>query len=158
MLFMTAKAWDNRYWFEGIWNHRFLQQPFSYCQASECFQWRPKDKDHRYWFEEVCFESETTGFCSSHILNARRFNAVHDNNILGSSVLIWRSLLWVWNQCFLQQLFSYGEPCQCCPWRPEPRDIGDDLKRSASSMKPPVSAATVLLWWKDSMLSMTTKA
>ena len=179
-----------------IWTKRFLQQPFSYCETSQCCPWQPKPgiigtglkgsasnlkptisattivllsnvsvlsmtanhKDHLYWFEEICFESETTGFCSNHVLNAHRFNAVHDNKILGSSVMIWRGLLRIWNRCVLRQLFSYGEPCQCCPRRREPRKICADLNRSASNMKPTVSAATVLLWWNVSMLSMTTKA
>ena len=34
---------------------------------------------------------------------------------------------------------------QCCSWQPKPRIIGTDLKRSASNLKPTVSAATIFL-------------
>ena len=52
----------------------------------------------------------------------------------------------------------HHETSQCCPWQPEPRNIGADLKRCASNMKPTVSASIVFFWWNISMLSMTTNA
>ena len=75
---------------------------------------------NRYWFGEVCFESETNGFCSDHFLVVENLNVVHGGQNIGSSVLIWRGLLRIWNQWFLQQRFSYGETSQCCPWQPAP--------------------------------------
>ena len=115
-----------------------------------------KAYDNRYWFDEVCFESETKGFCINHCFIQKRLSVVHKGKSLGSSVLIWKGLLRVWNQRFLQQPFSHCETSQCCPWRPEPRNIGADLKRSASNMKPTFSAATGSLWWNVS--STTAKA
>ena len=116
-----------------------------------------RTKDHRYWFEEVCFGSETKDFCSNHFLVVKRLNVVHDTSNLKSSVLIWTNLLLIWNQRFLQQPFSYGEARQCCPWQLKARIIGTDLKRSASNLKPTVSATTLFLLWHMPMLSMTTK-
>ena len=65
----------------------------------------PNANDNRYWFEEVCFEPETNCFCSNHSLMVRCLNVVHDSQNLTSSVLIWKGLLWIWNQLFLQQPF-----------------------------------------------------
>ena len=115
-------------------------------------------KDHRYWFQKICFESDTNNFCSNHCLMAKRVNAVHDNKHLGSSLLIWRGLLRNWNQRSLQQLCSYGETSQCCPWQPKPWMICTDLKRSAATQKPMVSATTFFSLWSISMLSMATRA
>ena len=56
---------------------------------------------------------QPTVFCTDHLLVAKHLNVVHDSKNLGSSVLIWRSLLRIRNQRFLQQLFSYGEKCKC---------------------------------------------
>ena len=74
---------------------------------------------------------------------AKRLEAAHDSKSLGSSVLIWRHLLRIWNQRDLQQLFSYGETSQCCPWQPKPWMICTELKRSASNLRPTISAATI---------------
>ena len=41
-----------------------------------------KAYDDRYWFEEVCFEFETNGFCNNLFLITKRVNAVHDNDNL----------------------------------------------------------------------------
>ena len=112
MLFMATKAYDDRYWFKGllwIWNQRFLQQPFSYGATSQCCARKTKAYDNRYWFEEVCFESETNNFCSNHFLMVKRLKVVNDSQNLGSSVMIWRSLLRIWNSRFLQQPSSYCE-------------------------------------------------
>ena len=88
-------------------------------------------KDHRYWFEKVCFEFETNYICSSRLLMVKRLNVVHDRHSPGWSVLIWRGQLRIWNQRFLQQLFSYGETSQCCSWPPKPLKICTDLKGSS---------------------------
>ena len=117
----------------------------------------PKAYDNRYWLEEVCFEPETNCFCSNHSLMVRRLNAVHDSQKLESSVLIWRGLLRIGNQRFLQQPFYVFETSQCCPLQQKPMMIGTDLQRSASNLKPTVSATTVFLLWNVSMLSMTAK-
>ena len=114
--------------------------------------------DHRYRFEEVCFESETSGFCDNHFLIVKRLSVVHGNENHWSSVLIRRGLLQMWNQRFLQQLFSYGEASQCCPWQPKPWMICTDLRRSASNRKPMVSATTIFSLWNVSVMSMTAKA
>ena len=119
---------------------------------------RAKAWDHRYWFEKVSFESETNGFCNNHFLIVERLNVVHDSQSLGSSVLIWRGLLQIWNQRFLQQPFSYGETSQCCSWHPKPRIIRTDLKRSASNLKPTVYATTIFWLWNVSALSWAAKA
>ena len=115
-------------------------------------------KEHRYWFEEVCFEYEANGFCNNHLLIVKRFNVVNGSQGQGTSVLIWRGLLQIWNQRFLQQLFSYCESSQCCPWQPKPMIICTDLTRSASNLKPTLSATLILLFWNVSMLSMTSTA
>ena len=47
-----------------------------------------------------------TVFCNDHFLVVKHLNVVHDSQNLGSSVLIWRGLLRIWNQRFLQQLVS----------------------------------------------------
>ena len=86
-----------------------------------------------------------------------RLNVVN-NSQNQSSVLIWRGLFRIWNQRFPQQPFAYGETFQLCPWQPKHMIIGADLKKSASNVKPTVSAATVFLWWNVSRLSMTTEA
>ena len=165
-----------------IRNQQYLQQPFDYSEASQCYPWQPKPRiigtdltgsasnlkptvsattlilwwnvsmlsispktNHRYWFEEVCFESETNGFHSNHLRMVKRFNCVHDNQSIWSSVLIWRSLLRIWNQRFLQQRFSCGETFQAWQWQPKPGIICNDLMRSATNLKPLVSAATIFL-------------
>ena len=76
-------------------------------------------------------------------LMLKRLNAIHDDQSVWWSVLVWRALLRIWNQRFLHQQFSYCEASQCCPWQPKPRIIGTALKRSASILKPTVSAATI---------------
>ena len=92
-------------------------------------------RDHRYWFEEVRFEIETNGFCNNHFLIVKRLSVVHDSQNLGTPALIWRGLLLIWNQQYLQQPFSNGGTSQCCPWQPKPRIIGTDLKSPASNLK-----------------------
>ena len=116
-----------------------------------------KTYDHRYWFEEVCFEPETNGLCSNHSLMVRRLNAVTDNQNLRSSVLIWKGLLRIRNQRFLKQPSHFCETSQCCPLQPKPMMIGTDLKRSASNLKATVSATTIFWLWNVSMLFMTAK-
>ena len=76
-------------------------------------------------------------------LMLKRLNAIHDDQSIWWSVLVWRALNRIWNQRFLHQQFSYCEASQCCPWQPKPRIIGTALKRSASILKPMVSAATI---------------
>ena len=47
VLSMRIKTCDPRYWFEGlfrIWNQRFLQQPFSYRETSQCCQRQSKPR------------------------------------------------------------------------------------------------------------------
>ena len=110
--------------------------------------------DHRYWFEEVCFEWQTNGFYNNHFLIVKRLSVVND---LRTSVLIWRSLLLIWNQQYLQHPFSYGEASRCCQWKPKPMIIRTDLGKSASNLKLRASAATIFLLWYISMLSMTAK-
>ena len=187
----TNLWWSVLIWIDllRIWNQRFLQQPFSYCETCQCCPWQPKlkfigtdlkgsasnlkptlssttfsllwnvsvlsmkakTKYHRCWFEEVCFGCETSGFCSDSFLMVKHLNAVHDRQNPEWSVLFWRGLLRIWNQRILQQPFSYGETRQCCPWR-------TDLKSSASNQKPTFSATTMFWLWNVSVLSMTAKA
>ena len=185
-----------------MWKQRFLQQPSSDGETSQCCPWHPKPRiictdlkrsalnmkptiyattifwlwnisglcmtakalGHRYWFEEVCFEIETNGFCNNLFLIVKRLTVVHDSKSLGTPALIWRGLLRIWNKQYLQQPFSNGGMTQCCPliwrnllriwnqrslqqqfsycdssqcclWQPEPRMIGTDLKSSTSTLK-----------------------
>ena len=197
MLWMTTKAYDNRYWFEEVCfepetngfcsnhslmvrhldvvhdsqnlrssvlissgllrirNQRYSATTFYVCDASQCCPLHQKWHDHRYWIEGVSFKSETNGFWNKLVLIVKRLSVVHANQNLGSSVLIWRGLLRMWNQWFLQQPLSHCETSHCCPWQPKTRNIGADLNRAASNLKPTVSATTVLLQWKVLMLSMT---
>ena len=113
--------------------------------------------DHRYWFEKVCFESETNGFCNNHFLMDQHLKVVRDNQSKTKSVLIWKGLIGIWHQRLLQQPFSYGEASQCCRRQIKSRMIGTDLKRSPSNLKPLVYARDVFLLWNVSMLSMTPK-
>ena len=96
------------------------------CQTSQCCPLQQKHYDDRYWFAEVCFESETNGFCNNHYLIVKRLSFAHESKILGSSVLTWKSLLRVWNQWFLQQPFSHCDTSQCCQWPPTPVISGTD--------------------------------
>ena len=109
-----------------------------------------KTYDHRYWFEEVCFESETNVFCGNHFLIAKRLNE--------SSVQIWRGVPRIKKESVVQQPFSYCETSPCCPWQPKRMMIGTDLNRSASNLKPTVSATTIFSLWNVSVLSMTANA
>ena len=156
---------------------------FFLCWNVSLLSMTNKALDDQYWFEKVCFEYGTNGFCNKHVLIVKRLNVVHNSQSQGTSVLVWKgllgiwnqlflqqpssdgetsqccpwhpkpmiigtdlkSLLRIWNQPFLQQLFSCGETSQCCPWQPKPRNIGAALKRSASNLKPTVSAATAFL-------------
>ena len=161
MLSMSAKAYDHRYWFErsasnlkptvsaatifSLWKVSML------CMTTTAY-------DNRYWFEEVCFEPEANGFWSSNSLMVRRLDVVHDGQHLKSSVMIWRGLLRIGNLRFLEQPFYVFEASHCCPIHQKPMMIGTELKRSASNLKPEVSATTVFLLWNVPMLSMTTKA
>ena len=45
-------------------------------------------KDNQYFFEEVCFESETNGYCNNYCQIVKRLGVVHDCKSLGSSVFI----------------------------------------------------------------------
>ena len=119
---------------------------------------REKAWDHRYWFEKVCFELETNGVCNNHFLIVKRLNVVHDNQSLRTPGLIWRGLLQIWNQRFLRQPFSYCETSQCDPRHPKPKIIGTDLNRSASHLKPTVSATTIFWLCSVSVLSIIAKA
>ena len=119
---------------------------------------KTKAWDHRYWFQEVCFGSESNGFCSNHCLIATNLHVANDSQSLRSSVLIWRGPLRIWNQRFPQQPFSHCKTSHCFRWQPEPRNIGAGLQWSTSNMKPTVSAATVFLCWNVWMLCMTAKA
>ena len=127
-----------------IWNQRLLQRPFSYCETSQCCPWEEKPRIIGTDLK-VCFESETKGFRGNHFCIVERLNFVHDSQSIEALVLIWRNLLRIWNQRFLQQPFSCGETSQGCQWQPKPRIICDDLKRSASNQKPKVSSATIFI-------------
>ena len=157
---MTANALDDLYWFEEVCfeseTNVFCSNHFLLWSVS-MLSMNTNAYDNLYWFEEVGFRSETKRFCSNHIRILKRLNVVHDSKRLWSSVLIWKSLLLIWNRRFLQQPLSCGEAFQCRAWHPTPMIIGTDLKRSASNLKPTVSAATILLWWDVSMLSMTAR-
>ena len=61
--------------------------------------------DDRYWFETVFFESETNNFCNTFFLIVKCLSVVNDNQSIGSSVLIWGGLLWIWNQGFCKNHF-----------------------------------------------------
>ena len=161
MLSMRAKAYHNRYWFEevcfssetnGIRNNHFWLWDVSMLSVSA------RNLNHRYWFEEVCFECETNGFCNNHFLIAKRLSVVHDNQNLGTSVLIWQGLLLIWNHRYLQHPFSYGETSRCCPWQPKPMIIGTDLGRSASNLKPAASATTFWSLLRERSLSWSPAA
>ena len=128
-----------------------------YCEASQCTPWQHKSRIICTDLK-VCSKSETNVFCRNYFLMVKRLNVVHGKQSPGWSVLIWKGLLRVWNQRFLQQLCSHCETLSCCPWQPEPSSIGADLNRSASDMKPIVSATIVFLLWNVSMLSMTPKS
>ena len=134
-----------------IWNQRFLHQLLSYIELSQCCPWPPKP-----WMIctdlKVCFETGTNVFCNNHFLIVKRLRVVHSSQHLGTSVLIWRSLLQIWNQRFLQQPLSCGDTSQCCPCQPKPGIIGTDLKRSAANLIPTVSATTIFLQRSVSML------
>ena len=108
----------------------------------------PKTYNDLYWFEEVCFESETNVLCNNNFICLKRLIVVNYDKSLWWSVLIWRGLLRIWNLRFLQQPFSYCETSQGCPWQQKPRIIGTDLKGSASKLKPTVSATTFVLIMK----------
>ena len=116
-----------------------------------------RDCVNRYWFEKVCFKADTNGFCSNPFLIVKLLNAVHGNQTLWSSVLIWRSLLRIWNQRFLQQRCSDAEPCQCCPWKLKLNITCTDLKRSASNFKPTVSPTNNFMIVTRFNVVMTTK-
>ena len=81
-----------------------------------------KNKHHLWWFETVCYESETNGFCRNRFRIVNRLDVVNDNQSLGSSVIIWWSLLLIGNQRFLQQPFHVCETSQCCPLQHETYD------------------------------------
>ena len=161
MLSMSAKAYHHRYWFE-----RSASNLKPTVSAATIFSWWKVSMlcttttayDSRYWFEEVCFEPETNSFWSNNSLMVRRLDVVHDSQHLKSSVMIWKGLLRIGNQRFLEQPFYVFEASYCCPIHQKQMMIGAALKRSASNLKPEVSATTVFLLWNVPMLSMTTKA
>ena len=72
-----------------------------------------KAMDDLYWFEEVCFDSETNLFWNNHFLIVKRLNVLHDSQNLETPALILRGLLLIWNQQYLQQPCSYGEASRC---------------------------------------------
>ena len=85
------KAYNNRYWLEKSASN--LKPTFS--GATIHLWWNismlsmtAKTNDHLYSFEEVCFESETNGFCYNSFLMVIRLNVVHDSQRLRWSVLI----------------------------------------------------------------------
>ena len=160
MLSMPTNALDDLYWFKEVcFEHEtnvFCSNPFVSWSVSMLSR-TIKTYDNLYWFEKVCSESETNGFCSTHILILKRLNVVYDSNNLWSSVLIWKHLLQIWNQRCLQLPDFCGETFECCAWQPKPMITDTDLKNSASNLKPSFSAATILLWWGVSKMSMTAR-
>ena len=122
MLSMSAKDYDHRYWFE-----RSASKLKPTVSVATIFSWWKVSMlcmtttayDNRYWFEEVCFEPGTNGFCSNNSLMVRRLNVVHDSQNVRSSVLIWRHLLRIRNQQFLQRQFDFCVKSQWFPIQPK---------------------------------------
>ena len=141
-----------------IWIQWFLQQPFSYSELSQCCPRQPTHMIIGTDLKRPASNLKPTISAATIFLKEKHVNVVHDTKSLWSSVLIWRGLLLIWNLQYLQQPFSYGEASQCFPWHPKPRIIGTDLKRSASNLKPTVSATTISWSWSVSVLSMTANA
>ena len=61
--------------------------------------------DGRYWFEEFFSNLKPTISATTFFLIVKRLSVVNDNQSLGSSVLIWGGLLWIWNQGFCNNHF-----------------------------------------------------
>ena len=153
MLSMTTKAETHQHRIElssaliqrsllQIRNPQLLQQQLSYGEASQCCPWQPKPRiigtylNMSAWNLKPTFSAATIFLWWSVSMLSMTAQA---------SVLIWRGLPRIWNQRLQHQPFSYGEASQCCPWQPKPRIIGTDFKKSASNLKPSVSAATIFL-------------
>ena len=96
-----------------------------------CCPWRPKHEITGTALKTSASNMKPTFSATTIVLTVKRLSVVHDSKNLGTSVLIWRGLLRIRNQQYLQQPFSCGERSRCRPRQPKPRIIGDDLKRSA---------------------------
>ena len=125
------------------WNQRFLHQPFSYCETSQCCPWQTKPRIIGTDLKRATSNLKPTASAATISYGKTSQCCPWQQTDLRESVLIWKSLLRIWNHRFLQQLFSYCEMSQCCPWQPEPWTICTDLKRSASNLKPTASATTI---------------
>ena len=104
----------------------------------------------------VCFNNKTNVFCCNHLLMV-------ESTMLSMTTKSYDhrnsfEVLRIWNQRFLRQQLSGGEQSQCSPRHQTHTIISTDLKRSASTLEPTVSAATTFLLWNVSTLSMTAKA
>ena len=143
------------------WNQLFLQQPFCYCEVSQCCPWQPKHRIIGTDLKKVCLESEINGFCNNHFLMLKRLNVVHNAKHYNNRYWIEEVCFESATNSFLHRPSSCGDKSQCCPRQQKPRIIGTNLKRSASNQKPTASAATLFLWWKCqcvALLSMTARA
>ena len=85
---------------------------------------------------------------SNYFLMVTRLNVVHDSQSPRWSVLMWRILLQVWHHRFCNNHLLILKRLSVVYFNKKLRNIGADLKRSVSNMKPTCSATTGFLWWK----------
>ena len=91
----------------------------SYCETSQCCPWKPKPKRIGTHLKRSASNMKPT-------FSATTIFLWQDVSMLSTTQkknhLYWfeKNLPRIWKQCFLHQLFSYGETSQCCSCQPKP--------------------------------------
>ena len=127
-----------------IWNQRFLQQPFSYCETSQCCPWQPKPRiigtdlkrSASNLKPTVCAVtisySETSRCCHRQPTPKTSCTALQRSASNLKQTISAATIFWRWKS-------------QSFPSQQIPRIIGTHSKMAASNLKPTDSAAIIVV-------------